>query len=272
MQNKTISILGGGWLGTPLSSAIEKKGGQVKISTASDENYKRLKEMGKAVFQIKVQSQEIIGTEIALFLDSDILIINITPNRDELEQEQFASLLPLIEASRIQQVLFVSSTSVYRDINGPVMEDDKAEKEEHHLYRSEQFLSNSAHFKTTVVRMAGLVGGERHPGRFFRKTGLIRNANAPINLIHREDCIQILLQIIEQNVWGEVFNACADTHPLKKDFYPVAAQSIGLDPPTALLNDVPMFKLVENQKVKKELGLQLKYPDLLELLKEGNWA
>lgn len=271
MSNKTISILGGGWLGLPLYDAIEKKAHQVKISTASDENYNYLKEKGKAVYQIKVRSKEVEGSAIEQFLDADILIINITPNRDELELEQFESLLPRIEASSIQNVLFVSSTSVYHDVNGPALEDDGVEKQAHHLYRSEQFLRNSTHFKTTIVRMAGLIGGERHPGRFFRKTGVIRNADAPINLIHREDCIQILLQIIEQNVWGAIFNACSDTHPLKKDFYPVAAQSIGLDPPIAQLNDVSTFKVVQNQKVKKALGLTLKYPDLLEVLKEGNW-
>lgn len=271
MQDKTISILGGGWLGTPLAEALEKEGYTVKISTASEENYKRLLEAGKNAFQVNIRSEKVSGEAVQTFLEADILIINITPNRAELDQEQFASLLPLIEASSIQKVLFVSSTSVYPNVNRSVSEEEGIEIKTHHLYRNEQFLSGNAHFETTVVRMAGLIGGERHPGRFFRKTGLIKNGNAPVNLIHRVDCIKIMLQIIEQNVWGKTFNACSDTHPLKKDFYPIAAKSIGLDAPTVGLGTDSDFKIVNNQKVKKELQLELKYPDLLELVKSDNW-
>ena len=272
MQDKTISILGGGWLGMPLAEALEKEGYKLKISTGSEENWKRLEEMGKNAFQIKVWSGSVEGSAVSTFLEADILIINITPNRDELDQEQFASLLPLIEASTIQKVLFVSSTSVYPNVNRTVSEGEGIEVKSHHLYRNEQFLSDNAHFETTVVRMAGLVGGERHPGRFFRRTGIIKQANAPINLIHRVDCIKIIKQIIKQNVWGETFNACSDTHPLKKDFYPVAAKMVGLEIPQLDLGTDISFKIVDNQKVKRELQLQLDYPDLLELLKEGNWV
>jgi nucleoside-diphosphate-sugar epimerase len=271
MQDKTISILGGGWLGGPLAEALEDGGYTIKVSTASEENRKRLAQMGKNAFQVNVRSGSVEGSAVQRFLEADILIINITPNRDELNQEQFASLLPLMEASTIQKVIFISSTSVYPNVNRKVTEEEGIEIKTHHLYCSEQFLSRSTHFETTVVRMAGLIGGERHPGRFFRRTGLIKNANAPINLIHRVDCIEIIKQIIAQNAWGQTFNACSDTHPLKKDFYPIAAKIFGLEEPKLDLETESVFKIVDNQKIKKELQLEFSYPDLLELLKEGNW-
>lgn len=272
MKDKTISILGGGWLGRPLAETLEEKGYDVKVSTASEANYKRLIEVGKNAFQIKVHSKNIAGKDVQTFLEADILVINITPNRDELDQEQFASLLPLIEASTIQKVLFVSSSSVYPNVNRRVLEDEGIEIKSHHLYRSEQFLSENAHFETTVVRMAGLIGGERHPGRFFQKTGKIKNANAPVNLIHRVDCLKIITEIIKQNVWGVVFNACSDTHPLKKDFYPLAATAIGLEAAEVEPNTDGAFKIVDNQKVKQELQLELSYPNLLKVLKTDNWV
>lgn len=272
MQDKTISILGGGWLGSPLAEALENKGFIIKVSTASKANYERLIEEGKNAFQVKIQSARVTGNAVQSFLEADILIMNITPNRDELEQEQFASLLPLIEASSIQNVLFVSSTSVYPNVNRRVLEEEGIEIKDHHLYRSEQFLSHNTHFETTVVRMAGLIGGKRHPGRFFQRTGRIKNANAPVNLIHRADCIQIILQIIEQDAWGTVFNACSDTHPLKKDFYPVAAKSIGLEAAKIEIGTDSDFKIVDNQKIKRQLQVKLNYPNLLELLETGNWV
>jgi len=167
MQDKIISILGGGWLGGLLAEALERSGYTIKISTASEENHQRLIEAGKNAFQVNVRSESISGNAVQTFLAADILIINITPNREELDQEQFASLLPLIEASTIQKVLFVSSTSVYPNVNRRVSEAEGIEIKTHHLYRSERFLSDNASFETTVVRMAGLIGGERHPGHFF---------------------------------------------------------------------------------------------------------
>lgn len=271
MQNRTISILGGGWLGAPLAESLEKKGYKIKVSTASEETLANLRERGQDAYQVKIRSEKVEGRAVQDFLEADILIINITPNRDELNEEQFASLLPLIEASPIQKVLFISSTSVYPNVNRMVMEDEGIELKTHHLYTSEQFLSHNTHFKTTVVRMAGLIGGKRHPGRFFRRTGLIKNGNAPINLIHRVDCIKIIEQIIEQDVWGITFNGCSDTHPLKKDFYPIAAKAIGLEAPKVDLNTDSAFKIVDNQKVKRILHLELTYPDIAELLEKGNW-
>jgi len=100
---------------------------------------------------------------------------------------------------------------------------------------------------------------------------LIKNGNAPVNLIHRVDCIKIIEQIIEQNVWGHTFNACSDTHPLKNDFYTIAAKSIGLDAPKVDLVGESEFKIVDNQKIKEQLQLQLNYPDVLALLEKDNW-
>lgn len=268
-QHKKISILGSGWLGKPLSDELEQLGYVVNCSTASDENYQRLKKLGKNIFQIKVRSGKVEGM-VEKFLEADILIVNITPNRDELDQEQFASLRPLIEQSDIQKVLLISSTSVYPNINRRVSEDEKSENKTHHLYRSEQFLKESQYFETTVVRMAGLIGGERHPGRFFAQKGHIKNASTPINLIHRIDCIKIITELIKQGVWGDVFNACSDEHPLKKDFYPLAAKSIGLSPPTVEAEKGD-FKIIDNQKLKERLNITLEYPDVMLLLKDGAW-
>jgi hypothetical protein len=49
----------------------------------------------------------------------------------------------------------------------------------------------------------------------------VQQPYAPVNLIHRDDCIGIINAIIEQNVWAEVFNGCADTHPFKADIHDI---------------------------------------------------
>ncbi len=67
--------------------------------------------------------------------------------------------------------------------------------------------------KTTIVRFGGVIGYNRNSGKFFSKGSPVHNPDSNVNFIHRDDCIEIISQLVEQEVWGEVFNCCADTHP-----------------------------------------------------------
>lgn len=257
--------MGAGWLGASLSSYLEQKGYVTQLSTASVERYEQLKQNHSRVVQLQVQSEEVTG-DWATFSQADVLIINIPPDRSEPSREQFASLLPLIAAAPIQQVLFVSSTSVYPNLNRVVTEEEGVEQKDHILYKSEQALQQAQGFEVTILRFAGLIGGERHPGRFFQRSGIIKQSEAPINLIHRVDCLQCIHQILAQNYWGEVVNACADSHPLKMEFYPKAAQALGLQPAVAETSSPLAYKIISNQKIKQELGITFKEGDLMTLL------
>ncbi len=269
MSNCKISILGCGWLGKPLAESLMNNGYFVKVSTRSEEREQKLISEDKKVFRIKISSTDISG-KITDFLDSDILIINIPPDRKEKQGGQFKTLLPLIESSIVKKVLFVSSTSVYPMLNRVVTEED-AENKNSPLFKSEQLFSGSQHFRTTVIRFAGLIGGPRHPGRFFSKSKLIKNCKSPVNLIHRTDCLRIISEIIEQNIWGEVFNACAGEHPERGSFYREAAKCINEELPECTEAENRQFKIISNEKVKKLLGFDFKYSVLTQLIKKENW-
>jgi hypothetical protein len=110
-----------------------------------------------------------------------------------------------------------------------------------------------------------LIGYGRHPGRFFRKGRLIQNPDSHVNLIHRDDCIEIISRIIKKEVWGEVFNCCADTHPTKREFYTQAAKSIGLTAPDFEYSGTNSFKIISNEKVKRILNYEFLHPDLTKI-------
>lgn len=264
MSSKQVSILGAGWLGAPLATYLTEKGYTIQLSTASKERYERLKATHSNVFQLTVQAEKVTG-DWAAFSQAAILIINIPPNRSS-EAEQFAALIPLIAAAPIQHVLFVSSTGVYPDLNRVVTEEEGIERENHVVYKSEQAFQAMEEVSTTVLRLAGLVGGERHPGRFFQRSGMIKNADAPINLVHRVDVLQCIHQVLEKGYWGKVANVCADTHPLKMDFYPTAAAVLDMPAPVIQQQGQVAYKIVSNQKIKGELGITFLEPDLMALL------
>ena len=264
---KTISILGCGWLGLPLGLLLVEKGFKIKGSTATRDKLLVLGKEGIEPYYINL-SPEINADYDPGFFKSDVLIINFPPQRRAdivfYHQKQIESLIAKINNSSVEYVFFVSSTSVYPELNREVTEDEilwPTKDSGKALLNVENILLDLSDIKTTVLRFAGLIGYDRMPGRFLSGKRDVKNGNAPVNLIHRDDCIQIIIEIIQQGVWGQILNGCCDKHPLRKEYYTRQAKIIGVDPPTFDDSDTPNFKIISNKKLKKILNYRFKYPD-----------
>jgi hypothetical protein len=161
-----------------------------------------------------------------------------------------------IDAFLQSDTLIVNITS--KDIEGE-------ESPDHPLVIIENMFRQSVQFQTTIVRFAGLIGGSRHPGRFFRGGKLVKNPDANVNLIHRDDCINILDRIVANGLWGETFNACADSHPSKREFYTQAAKMVGAPLPEFEDSGDHSFKIIDNRKLKRVLDYEFMHPDLMAI-------
>lgn len=256
---KTISLLGSGWLGLALTRYFQRLSFRVKASTRTSNRLSQLSEIGTIPYLVDIDN---LSGDIQAFLDCDVLIVNITSKNIP----SYIELIRKIEASTVRRVLFVSSSSVYRNTNDIVRESEGFENDCSPLYQIERQFMSSSHFQATVVRMAGLIGPGRHPGRFFKNDKLVEQPGSPVNLIHQTDCVNIIGRIIEQKAWGEVFNACADSHPTKRDFYHQAKQILGQPPPNFNPSNEPAFKVVSNQKLRRVLNYEFVYDDLMTLV------
>jgi nucleoside-diphosphate-sugar epimerase len=257
MSNRSISLLGSGWLGLALARRLKSESYSVSVSTTSPGRLAELKAEGLPPFLIDIGNS---SAQMQDFLHAAILICNI-PSKDI---QGFTRLVAALEQSRVKNVVFVSSTSVYAHDAGQVSESDGLELEASPLVQIERLFLNSESFSTTIVRFGGLVGYSRHPGRFFRNGRAVSDALAKVNLIHRDDCINIISEIIQQGAWGEMFNCCADTHPSKGDFYGRAIQMLGAKPEFGDSAD-NSYKIVRNDKVKRVLDYQFVHPDLMQI-------
>ena len=262
---KQISILGCGWLGLPLAKSLLEKGFLVKGSTTSIEKISILKNNGITPFQISLGEDKIEG-EIDLFLaNSEILIIDIPPKLRGDSKENFVgkikNLIPFIEKSSVEKVVFVSSTSVYSDDNSTITEAFKPNPDSEsgkQLVESEKILQSNSNFKTTILRFGGLIGENRHPIKFLAGKINIENPNAPINLIHQEDCIGIITSIIKHEIFGETFNAVAPFHPTRKEYYIQKAITNGLPLPEFDESKPSVGKLILSTKIEEVLGYTFK--------------
>ena len=239
------------------------QGYRLKVSTTSPERLSTLAALPGEACIVDISKPL---DNIDAFLQSDTLIVNITSK----DIDGFERLVRKIEASGIQAVLFVSSTSVY-PVNCKVVSEAVGEESpDHPLVIIENLFRQSGQFRMTIVRFAGLIGGSRHPGRFFRGGKMVKNPDAKVNLIHRDDCINILDRIVANDLWGETFNACADSHPSKREFYTQAAKMAGVPLPDFEDSDDGSFKIIDNSKLKRVLGYEFLHPDLMAIRFDEN--
>lgn len=260
---KQISILGCGWLGLPLGEHLSAGGFTVNGSVTGPAKFRQLMAAGINPYVIKLPYDVYY---LPRFLEgSGALIIDIPPKLRGESSENFTGkikqLIPFIEESGIQKVIFISSTSVYADDNITVTEETAPKPQTEsgrQLLESEKLLQQNPNFKTTVIRFAGLIGEDRHPiYALSGKTGL-ENPEAPVNLIHLEDCIGIISTIIEKDIWGETFNAAASYHPAKQDYYNFKAKQLGWAAPGFNSSKPSVGKVVNSDRLKIVLGYSFK--------------
>lgn len=265
-MKKSISILGCGWLGLPLAQLFVNEGFTVKGSTTTLEKCEDL--LIKNIQPYVLTIDEEIDGNLDHFLQSKVLFINVPFRKQKPFLNAYKNLVLAIEKSTVNHVIFISSTSIYSDINGEITEEmdvpiNPAKKD---LLVFEELFKNNIHFKTTIIRFAGLIGGSRNPGNFFKKDKVVANALAPINLIHLEDCIGIVKAIVHQKKWNTTYNAAASSHPSKVSYYKRATEQIGKEPAT-FIKELDTFKIITNQKLIEELNYKFIYPDLIDSLK-----
>ncbi len=263
-----VSILGAGWLGLPLGEALLARGCVVRGSSTRAERLPLIEEAGLLAHQLKAE-ETVTGDKLDEFFSSEVLILNIPPGRRRPDVEtrystQVAAILDRARTGGVRNILFVSSTGVYGEAAGVVDEGtmpDPNRPSGRALWQAENLVRQGWPQEATILRLAGLVGGSRQPANWLAGKKNLPNGAAPVNLVHRDDCIGLILAVLQQAAWGELFNACADEHPPRQVFYPAQAKKAGLPPPTFAPESEGRYKVVSNQKIKDRLGYRLKHPD-----------
>jgi nucleoside-diphosphate-sugar epimerase len=261
-----VSILGCGWLGFPLAKQLMDVGYPIKGSTTSTSKVHKLKSAGIDTYVIELKEQEIIGDVEGFLSGSHLLIINIPPGLRKQPQSDFLSKLKLIleqvQQSTIQRLLYVSSTGVFSDEETiPIYTEDyeftTEEIEASQLVQAEHLLKNLKHIQTTILRFSGLVGKDRHPVKYLSGKTNLRNPKAPVNLIHLENCIQLISKIITKEKYGYVFHGNEDINLSKEKYYTQKSKEFDLKAPQFGDKLPSKGKKISMEWTTKELGIKI---------------
>ncbi len=265
--NKQISIIGCGWLGLPLAKQLISNGLRVKGSTTSIEKLKRLQSVDIEPFLVQFTNERINGDIEGCLQNSEVLVLNVPPrlrkNTTTNFIKQIELLIPYIESSSIKKLVFISSTSVYADDESMpnITETTKPNPETEsgkQLLIIERLLQANNNFKTTILRFAGLFGEDRHPATFLSGKTNIKNPDAPVNLVHQQDCIDIIISIIENECWNTVFNVATSPHPTKKNYYISVCKSKKLPLPEFDQHSISKGKIINSSKLVQILNYTFK--------------
>ncbi|WP_299112296.1 SDR family NAD(P)-dependent oxidoreductase [uncultured Winogradskyella sp.] len=266
-MKKQISVIGCGWLGFPLAKKLIQQGYTIKGSTTSKNKLEILKNASIESHIVMLNEDGISGDYTAFLAKSETVIINIPPglrkNPSKNHVTELEYLVSAVEGQRIKNVLYISSTSVFKDeVHFPIIEENTipnaTSNSAKQLIAIEQMLQDNVNFNTTILRFGGLFDKDRHPAKFISGRNNVSNPNAPINLIHKDDCISIILTLIKQDIWNISLNAVCPKHLDKKSYYSDYCKRYNLPLPSFYFSEKSKGKRIDSSKLVHLLNYSFK--------------
>ncbi|GAA4831365.1 NAD(P)H-binding protein [Algivirga pacifica] len=266
---KNISILGCGWLGFPLAKQLASTGYNIKGSTTTEQKLSVLKESNISPYLISLSPEDKEEKVLEEFLeDTDTLVICIPPRyrtfKDvERPAQQMQQLITVAREKGVKHILSCSSTAVYPSHNqlateeSPLLDNDHARM----LLKAEDALTSSG-IPTTIIRFGGLMGGQRILCKYLQHKEGLDDGKTPVNYIHQEDAVNVLWTVIQQDIWGEIFNASAPEHPTRKELCQIQSEQYDFQMPKFAQEPTQTpYKVIDSSKLIENLPYTFIYAD-----------
>ena len=268
-MGKVLLSIGHGFSAAVLGAQLIKDGWIVYGTTRSVEKAKKLNDGG-------VNSIIWPGTDLTPYIQKATHILtSVSPNsQGDPVLNQYNEIL---SKNTFDWVGYLSTTGVYGNHNGGWVDENSPLKPNttRGKLREEAELSwSKLNINLHIFRLAGIYGPGRGP---FSK---VRNGTARriikegqlFSRIHVDDIAQVLLASIRYPRQGAIYNVCDDNPAPPEDVISYAAELLDMPIPIAIDYDKaemsPMArsfyaenKRVSNELIKKELGVELKFPD-----------
>ena len=270
---KSVAIVGLGWLGLPLALHLKELGWCVKGSKQSPDDAQKLHQLGIETYPFSFsEKMNSLPDNVQSLFDVDALIITLPPSSFSSQQycEHLAFLANQAKKQGVQHLIFASSTSVFPDISGQFDESSQPSAETEigkTLIKAEQCLFQSGILHCDILRLAGLIGKQRHPVKFLAGKRNLKQGNSPVNLVHLEDCIQAITTLLMNPNGLRTYHLCAPIHPTREEYYTKAAACYDLFTPQFECSDSDPKRIIMADKICRDLGFAYRYPnpdDMLE--------
>jgi len=278
-QQKNLFCFGLGFTGSALVQEVRAKGGMASGTCRENTQIDFWNGAGvrSYCFDGKVSSEAV---ERAVSQASHVLV-TIPPQKGagDVVLKHFKKILT--NNSQLLWLGYLSTTGVYGNRDGDWVDETselkpgfdhqsrrvEAEKQWRDLYRDHQV-------PVHIFRLAGIYGPGRNLLQRVRQ-GSARRIDQPglvFNRIHVEDVVQVLNASMDHPHPGAIYNVSDDVPSSPAEAVAFACGLLHVEvPPLMALEDAKLSnmargfyltnKKVRNQKIKEDLGIQLRYPD-----------
>jgi nucleoside-diphosphate-sugar epimerase len=279
-----VLIAGCGYVGLPLGAELARRGHEVFGLRRSGAADSALLAEGIRPLQGDITRPE----DLAALPSRYDWVVNCTASSGggpeayhALYLEGTRNLIDWLRPNPPAKFVYTSSTSVYGQMDGSIVHEDTPSaptaETSRILIATEQLLLQSCrqeHFPAVILRVAGIYGPHRghYYKQFVRNEARISGREGRwLNMIHRDDVVGAVIAALENGTPGRIYNVSDDEPVTQLVFFRWLAGILQVPIPAfasehsdAVRKRGLTNKRVSNQRLKNELGYQLRYPTFRE--------
>lgn len=281
-----VLIIGAGYIGLPLGAELAQRGHEVFGLRRNHAAEEELKAAGLIPLFANITQPEELKK---LPADFDWVVACAASGGggvDDYRRVYVDGMRNIIEwlapgrrNGRAPRIVYTSSTSVYGQTNGEIV-DEKSPAEplaetSRVLLEAENILLSAArerNFPGMILRVAGIYGPERGYWlkQFLRgEARLDGDGKRFLNMIHRDDVAGCLIAALEKGQSGEIYNAVDDEPVSQQDLFSWLSTTLckpmpGSAPENPERKRGSTNKRISNRKLKEMLHYRFRYPTFRE--------
>jgi nucleoside-diphosphate-sugar epimerase len=227
-----LLIVGYGWLGQLLAPQLVKAGHAVYVTrrtamVAADSV------VGVKGLVLDLNLPVSANEQMASIFNDAIVICAIAPGKQDASNNYVQSLqhlTALMQQYHSRAVVHFSSSGIYQGLDGDV--DESVTIMAQHMrvkLLADGELALQQFHRCVTLRLAGLMGPGRHPGRYIANK-ILPDPAAPLNMVHATDIIAaVQLLLTQPQLPVGIFNLCCPTPISRQQFYQRATSLTGTE-------------------------------------------
>jgi nucleoside-diphosphate-sugar epimerase len=270
-------IVGCGFLGFPLARKWAETS-NTYATTRSDQRAEEFRNQGISPVICDITDSASVQDAVKSLPQMNNIVFAVGMDRSrysDIRDVYVKGLQRFFEAWRhpIPHFIYISSTGVFGNFDGQWIDESAATAPSREggkaCLEAEKLIAETTD-NWTVLRMAGLYGGQRVPTRQIvqkKDWGKLSPAGY-LNLIHQTDAVNAIMATADEKPMRQIIHCSDGNPPVRKDYYQYIADQVDLGPipwPENSQVDTQSrsanSKRIGNQKMLHMLGLKLVHPD-----------
>jgi nucleoside-diphosphate-sugar epimerase len=291
MKRPTLLIVGCGDVGVRVLKLLQGRWRVLALSS-SPQRLATLRTLGAQPLFGNLDQPQTLGRLGGL---ADAVLHLAPPPLQGVEDPRTQALLAaLARGGRVQRLVYASTSGVYGDCAGARFDETRAVQPGSDRARRRvdaelrvRWFGRTTGARVSMLRIPGIYASDREGGhpreRLLRGTPVLRaQDDVYTNHIHADDLARICVRALTHGLPGRVYHASDSTELKMGEYFDLAARLCQLPAPprigraqaAAVLSPMQLSfmsesRRLDNQRLLRELRLQLRYPTVMEGLTAG---